>query len=171
MLFLVKQNTMNETEFSSAIDELLQQDDCTQNEENDDQTEKRQPTLVQNPPPTAPLQAPVSVPVPVRVPTPTLLEHTFSKQKQLTDDYCTDIEVLKPKTNSLFDTIGCLEREDVYRMVCFSVLFLLFNLPFFMEILYTYFPLFFNTDTVHYNTFGVFVTCTVASILFHLSMR
>ena len=170
MLFLVKQNTMNETEFSSAIDELLQQDDCTQNEENDDQTEKRQPTLVQNPPPTAPLQAPVSVPVPVRVPTPTLSEHTFSKQKQLTDDYCTDT-VLKPKTNSLFDTIGCLEREDVYRMVCFSVMFLLFNLPFFMEILYTYFPLFFNTDTVHYNTFGVFVTCTVASILFHLSMR
>lgn len=64
--------------------------------------------------------------------------------------------------------MACLEREDVLRLVIFSVLFILFTSPIFIPLYQSYFPLFFDTSTsssCRYNTVGLCIASCIASIL------
>lgn len=61
--------------------------------------------------------------------------------------------------------VACLQRHHVRRMVTFAIVFILFTLPIFMTVYKRYLPFCFTNGNA-YNSFGALVFAILASIMF-----
>jgi hypothetical protein len=102
--------------------------------------------------------------VPNYVP-PTSTNQDYIKNYEQTSDMVNNYNRSKQMNDSLDDMYN-----EVQTPVLLSVLYFLFQLPFFKKFLYNYIPLLFSNDG-NYNINGYLFTSILFGILFHLLMK
>ena len=175
------------TEYSSAVEELLKQDELDEHDdtqienittennavlENDLQT-----TIIDNNTVVQKIQNNSSDTNENKDKRKPLFNYHQREEEEQHNDFSlqnymsSSSPLLSNRTVPPFSPTFCLDRDDVYRMICYSFLFLIFCLPCFVTWYAHYFPVFFIPNGVQYNTIGVLVISIVISFIMHFVMR
>jgi hypothetical protein len=91
--------------------------------------------------------------------------HDYIKNHEEASDIINNYNQNKQMNNSLDDIYN-----EIQTPLLLSVLYLLFQLPFFKKILYSYIPFLFSNDG-NYNINGYLFTSILFGLLFHLLMK